>query len=359
MTEYPAYWAEQPSRFVAPAHEPDPAKRALLVMTWFLTTLKQQYDHRADRRKGKPLNPVLGELFLGRFENTTHGTTQIISEQVCHHPPVTAYKLWNDDNGISLSGYHATKTHIAVMRSIHLMKVGHVVLHIDKFNEDHLITFPQVHLEGFLTPPPFPEFDDHKPAYIQSSSGYTTKISFSGKGWLRGKRHSFFASLYPEGKESEPLYTANGQWTGTFTVEDVRSNKVVETYNAARSMDNLTPVSVAPLEEQDPMEGRRLWSKFATAMYKRDINEASAEKSRIEVRQREMRKEEEEQGKTWEARYFSMAPVDSETEALCTKVGLRIEPEPFGGSWKFDKEKYKHAGRRKDDPFSDEKAILG
>lgn len=358
MAEYPAYWAEQPSRFIAPAHEPDPAKRALLVLAWFLTTLKQQYDHRTDRKKGKPLNPVLGELFLGKIESTTHGTTSLISEQVCHHPPVTAYKLWNNDNGISLSGYHAAKTFFA-NRSIHLHKVGHVVLHIDKYNEDHLLRFPQIHLEGFLPPPPFPEFDADKPAYIQSSSGYTTKITFSGKGWLRGKRNSFFASLYAEGRESEPLYTADGQWTGTFTIKDVRANELIETYDATTSMQRLTPVSVAPLEEQDPMESRRLWNKFATAMYKRDMGGVSAEKNRIEVKQRELRKEEEREGRMWETRYFSKVPVDPQIEALCSKVGLQIEPELTGGFWQFDEEKYKHARRRDDDPLDDEKAISG
>ena len=72
---------------------------------------------------------------------------------------------------------------------------------LDKYNEDYLITFPQLHLEGFIPPPPYPEFDA-EPVYIQSSSGFTGKITFSGKGWLRGKRNSFFATLYPEGKES-------------------------------------------------------------------------------------------------------------------------------------------------------------
>lgn len=348
MTEYPSYWVEQPSRFVAPAHEADPAKRALLVLTWFLTTLKQQYDHRKDRKKGKPLNPVLGELFLGKFESEAHGSTQLVAEQVCHHPPVTAYKIWNDDNGISLSGYHAAKTFFA-NRVIHLHKVGHVVLHIDKFNEDHLLTFPQVHLEGFLPPPPFPEFDANIPAYIQSSSGFTTKITFSGKGWLRGKRNSFYATLYADGQESEPLYTADGQWTGTFSIKNAKTNEVIETYDTTTSTDKLTPISVAPIDDQDPMESRRLWNEFATAMYKRDMGGVSAEKNRIEVRQRELRKEEEKAGGTWETRYFSKGPVDPKIEVLCAKAGLKIEPELTDGFWQFDQRKFDRAANSKGD----------
>lgn len=83
LTEFSSYWAEHPSIFVAPAKEQDPAKRALLVLKWFLSTLKQQYASRSDKfgNEKKPLNPFLGELFLGKWEDAA-GTTELISEQV-------------------------------------------------------------------------------------------------------------------------------------------------------------------------------------------------------------------------------------------------------------------------------------
>lgn len=83
LTEYTAYWAEHPSVFVAPAHESDPQKRALLVLKWFLSTLKQQYSSRNEKlgSEKKPLNPFLGELFLGKWEDEA-GVTQLVSEQV-------------------------------------------------------------------------------------------------------------------------------------------------------------------------------------------------------------------------------------------------------------------------------------
>ena len=83
LTEFSAYWTEHPSIFVAPATEQDPAKRALLVLKWFLTTLKQQYASRSDKlgSEKKPLNPFLGEIFLGKWEDEA-GTTNLVSEQV-------------------------------------------------------------------------------------------------------------------------------------------------------------------------------------------------------------------------------------------------------------------------------------
>jgi hypothetical protein len=110
LTEFSAYWAEQPRLFVAPAAEKDPKKRALLVTKWFLSTLKQQYASRNEKlgSEKKPLNPFLGELFLGKWEDAS-GETQLVSEQVSHHPPVTAYSIWNDKHGVRLHGYNAQK----------------------------------------------------------------------------------------------------------------------------------------------------------------------------------------------------------------------------------------------------------
>jgi oxysterol-binding protein-related protein 9/10/11 len=102
MVEFSSYWCEHPSLFVAPAHEDDPEKRALLVLKWFLSTLKQQHNNKDEsgkKKKMKPLNPFLGELFVGKWEDEA-GTTNLVAEQVSHHPPATAFNLWNNEHGI-------------------------------------------------------------------------------------------------------------------------------------------------------------------------------------------------------------------------------------------------------------------
>lgn len=279
------------------------------------------------------------------------GKTQVIAEQVSHHPPVTAYQIWNEKNGISLSGYHAAKTFFA-NRAVHMHKLGHVLLHIDGYNEDHLMTFPQLHLEGFIPPPPYPEIDA-EPVYIQSSSGFTTKITFSGKGWLRGKKNSFVANVYPEGRENEVLYTATGQWTGSFTIKDAKTDMIIEEYDATTSTERLTPITVAPLDQQDAMESRKLWGKFATKMREGDMNGVSAEKNRIEVRQRQLRKEEEAEGRTWERRFFKKGDVDPRVEMLGAKVGCKVDNDVTAGFWSFDREKYLAAVPRVEGPFSE------
>src|SRR5947207_2485349 len=106
LVEFPSYWAEHPSIFVAPAAESDPQKRALLVLKWFLSAFKQQYYVGRDVKEGvkKPLNAFLGEVFLASWSDGS-ATTKVISEQVSHHPPITACYVWSDEHGVRAEGY--------------------------------------------------------------------------------------------------------------------------------------------------------------------------------------------------------------------------------------------------------------
>jgi hypothetical protein len=104
--EFPAYWAEHPSIFIAPASEPDPQKRALLVLKWFLAALKQQQYAGRDEKDGvkKPLNAFLGDLFIAGFEGDgkVKGSTKLISEQVRYVSSSTLFPL---NRGFALDSY--------------------------------------------------------------------------------------------------------------------------------------------------------------------------------------------------------------------------------------------------------------
>ncbi|KAI9798180.1 MAG: Oxysterol binding protein [Piccolia ochrophora] len=346
LVEYSSYWAEHPSLLVAPTKEPDPAKRALLVLKWFLSTLKQQYSSRSEKlgSEKKPLNPFLGELFLGKWEDDA-GTTHLVSEQVSHHPPVTAYCIWNDKHGIRLQGYNGQKASFS--RTIHVKQVGHALLHLtEPANEDYLITLPALHIEGLIYGSPFVELN--KNTYITSSSGYTAKIDYSGKGWLSGKKNSFAATLYPTGKEKEVLYTIDGCWTDSFSIKEgpsgssskFGSKKEIDSYTAKNTPT--TPLKVAPLDKQDELESRRAWRDVAAAIEKGDMDKTSAAKSKIENQQRDLRKKEQSDSREWERRYFSRVEAkDTVFESLGPKAGeSSAEPEKTDGVWRWDQKKY-------------------
>ncbi|KAK8121247.1 hypothetical protein PG999_005367 [Apiospora kogelbergensis] len=343
LTEFSSYWCEHPTIFAAPAKEKDPAKRALLVLKWFLTTLKQQYASRSEQygNEKKPLNPFLGELFLGKWEDAA-GTTELISEQVNHHPPATAYSITNKESNVHLEGYNAQKASFS--KTINIKQIGHALLTVpDPTNpaqkDTYIITLPSLHVEGLLFGSPFIELDGA--SYITSSTGFTAKVDYSGKGWLSGKKNSFTAVLHPTGKEKEVLYNISGQWTKAFEIhtgaaKHNSSSNLIESWDP--SANPLTKLNVAPIEQQHPLESRRAWSKVAEGIQRGDMDFVGKEKSKIENAQRTMRKQEEAEGRTWERRYFKAVESDPTLATLAKNVGLASDgdSEKTGGLWRFD-----------------------
>ncbi|KAI0171959.1 Oxysterol-binding protein [Hypoxylon sp. FL1284] len=344
LTEFSSYWAEHPSVFAAPAKETDPAKRALLVLKWFLTTLKQQYASRSEQygNEKKPLNPFLGELFLGKWEDDA-GTTELVSEQVNHHPPATAYSITNIPSKVHLQGYNAQKASFS--KTINIKQIGHAVLTVpdpSKPGEEdtYLITLPSLHVEGLIFGAPFIELDSA--SYITSSTGFTAKVDYSGKGWLSGKKNSFTATLYPTGKEKEVLYNCSGQWTKAFEMHSgpVKSNSsktLLETWDP--TLTSISELIVAPVDKQHPLESRRAWASVAAGIAKGDMDSVGREKTKIEQAQRSMRKKEQAEGRDWERRYFTaLAEPDTTLTELAPNVGVAVngDADKTGGLWRFD-----------------------
>jgi hypothetical protein len=198
-----------------------------------------------------------------------------------------------------------------------------------------LITLPNLHIEGLIFGSPFVELNGN--SYITSSSGYTAKIDYSGKGWVSGKKNSFTATLYPTGEEKDILYTVSGQWTKTFEIVEGKNGTVVDNYDAEALPT--TPLIVAPIEEQDPMESRRAWSKVAAGIAVGDMDLVGAEKTKIEVTQRELRQKERDDGKPWVRRYFTLVDSDETLNTLGPKIGVTPEADKTGGIWRYDEAK--------------------
>ncbi|KAI1465318.1 Oxysterol-binding protein [Daldinia caldariorum] len=336
IVEYSTYWSEHPRLLVSPTREECPKRRALLVLQWFLSTLKHQHasrDENGRRKKMKPLNPFLGEIFLGKWVDDV-GTTHLITEQVSHHPPATAYRIWNDAYGVKLEGHISPKAYFS--STINIERQGYGILHIDKYDEDHWITMPKVHVEGIVTFQIAPELSGV--SHIRSSSGYTTCINYSSKGWLKGKSNSFTASIYQDNDESHPIYTLEGRWSDSYTIKDGKG-KLLETVDLGSL--RRTPFQVAPVELQHPLESRRAWKPVIDAINANDIFTTGHEKSKIENAQRVLRKMEKEAGETWTRRYFTQVEEDPIAEKLAIK-GINATADRHGRMiWKFDDEKYK------------------
>ncbi|EDO14879.1 hypothetical protein Kpol_1012p7 [Vanderwaltozyma polyspora DSM 70294] len=328
LSEFSQYWAEHPDLFLEPSFinadnykevlkdidddiESAEVARMLSVTKWFISTLKSQYCSRNESMgsEKKPLNPFLGELFVGKWENKDNekfGETVLLSEQVSHHPPVTAYTIFNDKNKVKLQGYNQVKATFSKTLMLGVKQFGHTMLEVG--DESYLITVPPLHIEGILAASPFVELEGK--SFIQSSTGLLAVVDFSGRGYFSGKKNSFKARIYEDStsykkNKENALYTISGQWSGISTIikkDKASGDEPTIFYDANR--EPVEVLKVKELEDQHPLESRKAWKDVAEAIKSGDFNMIVETKSLLEEAQRELRKEEEAKGISWQRRWF-------------------------------------------------------
>ncbi|SMN20216.1 similar to Saccharomyces cerevisiae YPL145C KES1 Member of the oxysterol binding protein family, which includes seven yeast homologs [Maudiozyma saulgeensis] len=362
LSEFPQYWAEHPDLFLESSFIteenykskfPDVTDlpsaeiaRMLSVTRWFIATLKSQYCSRNESMgtEKKPLNPFLGEIFVGKWDNKEkeeYGETVLLSEQVSHHPPKTAYTIFNDKNDVKLEGYNQVKASFSKTLMLGVKQLGHAMLHVK--DESFLITLPALHIEGILMAAPFVELNSK--SIIQSSSGLVTVIEYSGRGYFSGKKNTFKAKLYKSVEDLNangyPLYTMSGQWSGVSKIANGETGEERGTFYDAVNHPT-EHIYVKPIEEQNPLESRRAWEKVAEGITFGDMTMISQEKGKIENHQRELRKQEEEEGTEWKRRWFKevdystisanerLDKTDDKFIQLCAELNLSTKNTPSG-----------------------------
>ena len=312
-------------------------------MKWFLSSLKgQQYAGRnpSDGVK-KPLNAFLGEVFVGDC-GPKGDITHLVSEQVSHHPPVTACYLWNEGSGIWAEGF--TRQEITFSGSVNIQQTGHAVLHIDEYDEDFLIPLPNVKVKGILTGGPYPELTE--PCTIVSSAGLVAEVDFSGKKMLgfAGEKNHVEAAIYriEDKKREDAIFTAEGSWSESLTFKD-SGGQVIDTYNVTSASS--TEFRTLPPEQQDPWESREAWNGVISSINKGDMKGVAEHKDKLETAQRELRKRSETSEDHWKALFFRKESDDPVAQKLLDTVGERFDPKSTCGVWKFDVENWKRLER--------------
>ncbi|KAK5091165.1 hypothetical protein LTR05_001345 [Lithohypha guttulata] len=346
VVEIPAFWAENPDIFVSPSTSEEPAERALLVLKSFLAGMKSQcyLGHSQAEGVKKPLNAFLGELFIGHWEDEKIGNTYLVSEQVSHHPPITACRVWNPTCGVVAEGYNRQKVTFSwSSMQVHVTSTGFALKSIEKYGEHYLIPLPDFKVKGVLSGAPYPEVEGTY--YIPSTNGYMSKIEFAGQTFLgRGKRHGFSAALYKEEEgPKHPIYTIEGSWGTEFTIRDVHAGKDIETFNISEVVSNLPELKLPNIEDMDPWESRRAWHDTQEGIRNNDFKAVNAAKSYLEEGQRSMRKEEEKSGTTWQPLFFNHGDSHEIVASLMDKVpgeDFAAMSQETDGTWFLDTSKY-------------------
>ncbi|KAL8929254.1 MAG: hypothetical protein Q9208_001337 [Pyrenodesmia sp. 3 TL-2023] len=334
VTEIASCWTERPSVFVAATEESDPRKRALLIVKWILISLKQQYYIGRDVTAGikKPLNAFLGERFIGRWTDEK-ATSRVLTEQVSHHPPITACYMWDNEHGIRGEGY--TRVEMTFNGNINIKQFGHALVYIDRYDENYLIPMPDAKVKGFLSGHLYPELCGTY--HIVSSTGFVTELNFSGKGFFSGQKNYFDAKMYCRDDDKKTaIYSIRGQWSEKFIITDHNNGETEkwDPHSCAKAS-----LQIANEVDQDPRETRRAWKSTLEALRKGDMQATVKEKTKIEEAQRAKRREEASEGTTWTPTFFSQkeGPYTSFMN-LASAVGWELQAEKTKGVWKVDRE---------------------
>lgn len=194
-------------------------------------------------------------------------------------------------------------------------------------------------------------------SYIVSSTGFTSKISYSGTSFFgSGNKNGVKASTYQTADPTNIFFEVEGAWNDTFTFFDVRKDsngkgarKEIETFDTHSVKP--TPLTIAPTSEQDPFESRRAWSSVLDAIAADDWSGTDVAKSKIEEAQRAQRAKEDKVGRKWEPLFFRTVEQNPVFDALAKGIAYQEEKAKTAGVWVFDVEKLKEGNVSVGRPF--------
>ena len=256
-------------------------------------------------RTMKPFNPLLGET----FELVRDGF-RIISEQVSHHPPISAINCEHDKfyfwgNIDVKSSFKGTHLNCVVIGNYHI---------ILKNTGDHFVwSKPQTNVHNII----FGKmYVDHygKMEICNSATQDKAVLNFHKKGWFE-KVSNAVDGIVTDGQGNQ-RYKVFGQWNERMSVQDLRTNKVVvvwEKYPFPDNYDHNYFFSDYAIQLNMPHEYfpglPKCDSRFRPdqrALESGDLKMAISEKHRVEEKQRQARKTMEMKGIEYKPMWFGM-----------------------------------------------------
>lgn len=277
----------------------DPESRFLNVIRFNLSGLARE------RFGKKPYNPVLGEVYRCCFPHRgAAGETVLIAEQVSHHPPITALHLRNDTLGIRMNSYTAPEPRFWV-NMLEVKLAGEIRLLLTKFDEEYVITRPDIHMSGFFAGRQRLEFNG-KSTFVCAKSGLAANLEYKAKGALniRGDMHGISGSVFDQ-QSGDVIYTIDGHWDKklTLTHRATKQQRVLFDYEAVindKSMIAITP----PDEQLEDSFSTKVWAKCSRAIRNGNSVSANDEKRKVEEHQRHLKKQRHAGRLEWQYRYF-------------------------------------------------------
>ncbi|KAM4023386.1 oxysterol-binding protein-related protein 9 isoform 2-T2 [Anomaloglossus baeobatrachus] len=312
LLEMYADFFAHPDLFVSIGDYKDPKDRMIQVVKWYLSAF---HAGRKGSVAKKPYNPILGEVFQCHWdlpgqdnedsEQVSEGpvpwasknNVTFVSEQVSHHPPISAFYAECYNKRIQFNAHIWTKSKFLGM-SIGVHNIGQGCVSCLDYDEHYILTFPNGYGRSILTVP-WVELGGECNINC-SKTGYSATISFHTKPFYGGKKHRITAEIYPP-NDKKSICSVEGEWNGVMYAKYANGENVV--FIDTKKMP-IVKKRVRKLEDQIDHESRRLWRDVTYNLKVRDIEAATEAKHRLEEKQRTEARERKEKEEQWETRLF-------------------------------------------------------
>jgi len=287
--EFLAIYTQPNQTLINAASQKDPEKRMLDLTTWILATLTVTPQNGFAGIK--PYNPVLGEQFHCNWEHEDSSVTELHSEQVSHHPPITALEFRNKKHGIH---YVSTGEFKAKFRGNYVDSCveGLHVLHLENIGESYEIVWPTLVARGIMWGNARIEHGSNL-TITCASTGYKALINFDHSD------HKLSGHIF---KGKDKVLKIEGELTGVIQTKDERTKEKRVLLDV--STQKREKYVVEDISKQAENASRRVWHPVTYALKTGDLDKAAKFKTEIEEHQRKLAKQRKENQETWIPKLF-------------------------------------------------------
>eukprot|EP01094_Clydonella_sp_ATCC50884_P004838 TRINITY_DN1383_c0_g2_i1.p1 TRINITY_DN1383_c0_g2~~TRINITY_DN1383_c0_g2_i1.p1 ORF type:complete len:452 (+),score=180.27 TRINITY_DN1383_c0_g2_i1:57-1358(+) len=267
--------------------EENKVARILRVIKWIFSAITP------DQFGKKPLNPISGETFECQC-----GDSYYFSEQVSHHPPISAFHFEHLPTGCKFFGHTQVIAKFGG-NSVAATFAGTAFLHIPKYNETYHFSMPMpiIHACSLIIGSSHNELGGDIILTCKENNT-KTHITFHTTGMFTGTLDRVTGKICEadessKKKKDETLASFEGTWSGQIKAKAAKGNE-----EAAAAVDSFEDhivfdythakgVTAQILRREGVPDSRSVWGDTMDAIRNNDLAQADDEKAKVEVAQRE------------------------------------------------------------------------
>jgi len=276
----------------------DPLDRILAIVSWVLATLPQE------RWIKKPYNPVIGETHECWVESANYGKTVFTSEQVSHHPPVSAENVRNIQEDVDMAANLSFGVRYGG-NSVSIVTSGGAKLNLNKFNETY--EFPKRTPDMVVRNLIFGKkkiFWEGDISVSCKETKYTVSLNFAKSGSdnsVKGK-----VEQLGDGGKRRLVGTIEGKCGEIIHYTDGNSSRILIDHTAVTR----AKIHYLPLSEMHNLASLRVWTDVNKFILKEELDKADELKKAIEEEQRKRIHAKTAEGSISQGRYFALQEKD-------------------------------------------------